>query len=64
MQRYKLLAVTTFVGALALAATALAQTTLPQPDPPFKGKISLTPAELREGLSQGDDGAGRRPEYR
>ena len=41
MQRYKLLAVTTFVGALALAATALAQTTLPLPDPPF----SLTPAD-------------------
>ena len=57
MRRFKLLAVTMFVGTLAVSAGALvfaassasaqeaARTVLPQPDPPFKGKIGLTPAD-------------------
>ena len=57
MRRNKLLAVTIFVGALAVSAAALlfsvsntsaqeaARTVLPQPDPPFKGKVGLTPAD-------------------
>ena len=57
MRRFKLLAVTIFVGALAVSAGALmfaassasaqeaARTVLPQPDPPFKGKIGLTSAD-------------------
>jgi len=57
MRRFKLLAVTVFVGTLAVSAGALvfaassapaqeaARTVLPQPDPPFKGKIGLTSAD-------------------
>ena len=56
MRRNKLLAVTIFAGALAVSAAALlsvsntlaqeaARTILPQPDPPFKGKVGLTPAD-------------------
>ena len=47
MRRYKLLAITTFVSVLAISAASAqeaARTVLPQPDPPFKGKIGLTPA--------------------
>ena len=72
MRRFKLFAVTMFVGALAVSTAALlfsvasasaqeaAWTVLPQPDPPFKGKIGLTPADSVKDFPKDVTGAGRR----
>ena len=78
MRRFKRLAVTIFVGTLAVSAAALlfstsmagaqeaARTVLPQPDPPFKGKIGLTPADSVKDFPkevEAPEGRAQRPAH-
>ena len=59
---------TTAIAALLLSISAAsaqeaARTVLPQPDPPFKGKIGLTPANSVKDFPKAGDGAGGRAEH-
>ena len=66
MRRYKLLAITTFVSVLAISAASAqeaARTVLPQPDPPFKGKIGLTPADSVKDFPKDVTAPRRRTEH-
>ena len=47
----------TFAYVVMVSAPLFAQSILPQPDAPFKGKIGLRPSDSTKDFPEGGDGA-------